>query len=85
MNFAVKNLSSEDKKIFKVNKGVKIIGVPENYADKGLEGKIVIEVDGEPVTNIKDAKTSFEKISRYGKTVIILVNKDGERERVIFQ
>jgi len=85
MNFSVKNLSVKDKKRFKVNKGVKIIGVPEGYKDKGLNGKVIIAVDGESVTNIQDAKTSFEKISRFGKTVITLINEDGERERVIFQ
>ena len=85
MNFMVKNLSDKDIKQFKVQKGVKIIGVPENYKDKGLNGKVITEVDGESITNIQDAKTSFGKISKFGKTVITLINEDGERERVIFQ
>ncbi len=85
MNFTVKNLTEKDKKLFKVDKGVKIIGVPEGYKNKGLNGKVIIELDGESITNINDAKSSFGKITRFGKTVITLVNEDGERERVIFQ
>jgi len=85
MNFVVKNLTDTDKKLFKVTKGVKIIGVPEGYRNKGLNGKVITAVDGESISNIQDAKISFGKISRSGKTVITLVNENGERERVIFQ
>ncbi|GGD37046.1 trypsin-like peptidase domain-containing protein [Muriicola marianensis] len=87
MGLSVKNLTEKDKKLYKVNKGVKITGVPEIYRRDGLElvDNVILEVDGEPIDDIQDARIEFSKISRRGKTVITLLNKDGERERLIFQ
>ena len=85
MGLEVKNLNEEDKKTYKTKKGVKITGVPETYRGYGLEGKVIIAVDGEDISDINDARSKFDQISRYGKTSIMLVNKEGERERIIFQ
>ncbi|MBT8280796.1 MAG: trypsin-like peptidase domain-containing protein [Muriicola sp.] len=87
MGLVVKNLTEKDKKVFKIEEGVKITGIPETYRRDGLEleGSVILEIDGEPINNIQDARIEFGKITRYGKTVITLLNKDGERERVIFQ
>ncbi len=85
MRLEVKNLNDEDKKKYKTKSGVKITDVPETYKGYGLENKVIISVDGEEIKNINDARTQFSQISRYGKTSIMLVNEDGERERIIFQ
>lgn len=85
MNFRIKNLSKKDKAEFKLNKGVKIIDVPQRYLNYDLVGKVIIKVDNEDVDNIDDAENVFSKISKYGKTSITLMDKNGERERLIFQ
>jgi Do/DeqQ family serine protease len=85
MGLVVKNLNEKDKKQYKTKKGVKITGVPETYRGYGLDGKVIIQVDGEDIDDIDDARTQFSLISRYGKTSIMLVNEEGERERIIFQ
>jgi Do/DeqQ family serine protease len=87
MGLLVKNLTEKDKKRFKLKEGVKITGVPETFRRDGLklEGSVILELDGEPIKDIQDARVEFGKITRYGKTVITIVNENGERERVIFQ
>lgn len=85
MGFRVKNLSEKDRKQYKLDEGVKIIDVPQQYLNYDLIGKIIIKVDDEEVKNIEDAKDVFSEISRYGKTTISLIAEDGERERLIFQ
>ncbi|WP_276392724.1 S1C family serine protease [Eudoraea chungangensis] len=85
MGLTVKNLSENDKEIFKTDVGVKITGVPETYRGYGLDGKVIIKVDDENVDDIYEAKALFGGISRYGKTVITLVDTNGERERIVFQ
>ncbi|WP_298476576.1 trypsin-like peptidase domain-containing protein [uncultured Maribacter sp.] len=85
MGIEVKNLTEEDKDKFETETGVKIIGVPETYRGYGLQGKILLSVDGEKINNIQEAKTLFGRISRYGKTSITMLNNKGERERLIFQ
>ncbi|MEN8787887.1 MAG: trypsin-like peptidase domain-containing protein [Flavobacteriaceae bacterium] len=85
MGLVVKNLNDQDKKQYKTKIGVKITGVPETYRGYGLDGKVIIAVDGEEIKDINDARAKFSMISRYGKTSIMLVNKEGERERIIFQ
>lgn len=85
MNFTVKNLSEKDMKKFDTKKGVKITAVPENFRDYDLRGKILLSVDGHDINNIEEAGTLFSKISKYGRTVITMIDEDGERERLIFQ
>ncbi|MGB5654542.1 MAG: trypsin-like peptidase domain-containing protein [Robiginitalea sp.] len=85
LGFTVKNLSEQDREKYDTPLGVKIIGVPENSRKYGLEGKVILEVDGQEIRDIKDARKYFSAISRYGQTSITLMDENGERERVIFQ
>ena len=85
MGMEVKNLSKDDQKSFGVKKGVKITNVPQQYNDYGLMNKVMIEVDDEEINDIDDAKNLFSKISRYGRVSITLLDKNGEKERIIFQ
>jgi hypothetical protein len=70
---------------FKTDKGVKIVGVPETYRGYGLDDKVILAIDDNEVKDIEDARVLFGNISRYGKTSITLINKEGEKERLIFQ
>jgi len=85
MGLKVKNLSKDERKKFRTDKGVKIVGVPETYRGYGLEGKVIVAVDDKEVNDIEDARILFGSISRYGKTSITMINEDGEKERLIFQ
>lgn len=85
MGMEVKNLTEQDKKRFRTQKGVKISGVPESFRGYGLDGKVIVQVDDKEIEDIEDAYTAFGAITRYGKSVITLLNENGERERIIFQ
>ena len=85
MGFTVKNLTKKDIEEYKIDQGVKIVAVPQQYFNYGLLNKIIIKVDDEDVTNIDNAREAFSKISRYGNTSITLIGEDGERERLIFE
>jgi len=85
MGLRVKNLSEKDKETFNTKVGVKITGVPETYRGYGLNGKVILEIDDEKVNDIYEAKNLFGAISRYDKTVITLIDKNGEKERIVFQ
>ena len=83
--FRVKNLSKEDIKKFGVSKGVKITDVPQGYERYDLKDKIIVEVDGNKINNIEDAKKYFGEISRYGRTSFTMINQNGEKEHMILQ
>jgi Do/DeqQ family serine protease len=83
--FRVKNLSKEDIKKFGVSKGVKITDVPQGYERYDLKDKIIVEVDGNKVNDIEDAKKYFGEISRYGRTSFTMINQNGEKEHMILQ
>jgi len=85
MGLEVKNLSKEDMKKFKTKKGVKVVGVPEMYRGYGLDGKVLLSLDDTEINDIEQARTLFGGISKYGRTIITMINEDGERERLIFQ
>ncbi len=85
MGLEVKNLSEKDKKLYKTEKGVKVTGVPESYREYDLEGKVILEVNGETIDDIQEARFLFGRITRNSKTLFTIINKDGERIRYIFQ
>ena len=85
VGLAVKNLSEKDRKLYKVDNGVKIIGVPEVYRMYDLEGKVIISVNQERVKNIQDARTLFSQLPRYGRSSFTTIDENGDRERIIFQ
>ncbi|WP_036158293.1 S1C family serine protease [Maribacter forsetii] len=85
MGLEVRNLTEHDKKVYKTTSGVKITGVPERYRGYGLSEKVIVKVDDHEIGNIDDAYTAFGSISKYGKTVIVMVGSNGERDRLIFQ
>ncbi len=85
LGLEVKNLSESDIKQYNTKKGVKIVGVPEMYREYGLDGKVLLSIDEHQINDIEEARELFGKISRYGKTVITMLNEKGERERLIFQ
>ncbi len=85
IGLTVKNLSEEDQKTYKTKKGVKIIGVPEGYKGYGLIGKVIVAVDDLAVENITQAQQVFSQISKYRRTVISMIDQEGEKERLILQ
>ena len=85
VGLVVKNLSEKDRKLYKVDSGVKIVGVPEVYRMYDLEGKVIISVNQERVKNIQDARTLFGQLPRYGKSSFTTIDENGDRERIIFQ
>jgi len=85
IGLTVKNLSEEDQKTYKTKKGVKIIGVPEGYKGYGLIGKVIVAVDDLAVENITKAQQMFGQISKYRRTVISMIDQEGEKERLILQ
>lgn len=85
MGLRIKNLTENDKEVFNTKTGVKITGVPETYRGYGLNGKVILEIDNEKVNDIYEAKNIFGAISRYDKTMITLIDKNGEKERIVFQ
>ena len=85
LGMKVKNLSKEDKKSYRTEKGVKIIAVPEAYSRYGLVGKVILAVDDEEITDIEQARELCARITRYANTSITLLDEKGSRERIIFQ
>lgn len=85
IGLTVKNLSEEDQKTYKTKKGVQIIGVPEGYKGYGLIGKVIVAVDDLAVENITQAQQVFGQISKYRRTVISMIDQEGEKERLILQ
>ncbi len=85
MGLVVKNLTDKERKQFKIKSGVRIVGVPERYRGYGLDGKILLALGDEEISDIQEARALFGRISKYEKTVITMLNEDGERERLIFQ
>lgn len=83
LGMRVENLSSEEKKAFSIDGGVKIIAVAEYYRSYDLENKVIIAIDGKPVKSIEDAEKLAEA-SRSSKRAITLVNEKGEKETLIF-
>ena len=85
MGFRVKNLTEKERKKYKIDGGVRIVGVPERYSGYDLDGKILLALGDEEIDDIQEARDLFGQISKYGRTVITMLDENGERERLIFQ
>jgi serine protease Do len=86
LGLKVKNLTEKEKEEFNTDKGVKIIASSKLLSSYALDGRILLEVNGEEMYSISDAKNADNYLETYGKRPNILVlGKDGEKERLIFQ
>lgn len=85
MGYDVKDISPAVKEKIGIKEGVLIVGVPQGFERYGLLNKIILEIDGQKVYDTDDAEKLFGKISKNQDYSITLINKYGERERLIFQ
>ncbi|WP_394748520.1 S1C family serine protease [Spongiimicrobium salis] len=81
----IRNLTEKDKKLYKVDNGVKITRVAQRFQSYNLEGKLLVAIDDEEITDINHAAKLFGNISKYGTNSITMVNEDGEIERLVLQ
>lgn len=82
----VKNLTDKDKRQYGIDYGAKITASALKFQDFELNGKVIVEVNGEKVRDIQDADRLLggQSGSFSRRTSLILVNPSGDRERVIF-
>lgn len=85
IGFTVKDLSRKDKKQYGVDQGVKIVDIPGDFGREDLIGQIIIEVNDDPVKNLKSARELFSNLSIIGRSSFVMINKDGDRERIVLR
>ncbi|GLB52367.1 serine protease [Neptunitalea chrysea] len=88
LGLTVKNLSTKDKKSFGVSNGVKITKEATFYSNRNLEleGKVLISINNEPISSIDDVKEVMSSVSNgyNNRNVLVVINKNGEKERYFF-
>lgn len=86
LGLEVKDLNEQDKKLYKVQNGVKISAASDFYKQNGFEmtGKVLININGEDVKDIEHLKTILNKLNNNNRNVLVIVNKKGEKERIFF-
>lgn len=84
LGMEVKELSQKDKRAFNTTKGVKISLASEYYASNGInmKDKVLLSINGEEIDNIDHLKKILAKNANK-RSVLVLLNSKGERERVI--
>ncbi|AUC83790.1 serine protease [Polaribacter sp. ALD11] len=82
LGWELKELSKEEKKLRKINKGIKII----KDTKYGLSNYIITKINDKEVDNAQETAAILNKLynSRYSNNIIELINLDGERERIRF-
>lgn len=86
----IKNTNKKDLKKFKLNNGVKIIRLNNEYAkywkQNGImEGTIITAINGQDVNTIDDVQNILKSKSPYEPLQIELINGQGEKERYNFR
>ncbi|WP_074977399.1 trypsin-like peptidase domain-containing protein [Zhouia amylolytica] len=84
LGIVVKNMSSKDKKRFK-GSGVKVTEVVKGMENYGFEGKLIIQINDDTIEDIDDVKNAIEGANNYNALSIVLLNQEGEKERLIFR
>ena len=82
----VKDLTEEDKRVFKVQKGVKITNISDIYKQNGidLEGKILISINNKEIVDTNQLKNIVNELNPQQRNSFIIINKKGEKERYFF-
>jgi protease degQ len=82
----VKDLTEEDKRVFKVQKGVKITNISDIYKQNGidLEGKVLISINNKEVVDTNQLKNIVNELNPQQRNSFIIINKKGEKERYFF-
>ncbi|MFI2743429.1 S1C family serine protease [Zhouia sp. PK063] len=83
LGISVKDLSDSDKKAFKTSKGVKIVNGP-SYSNYNLNGKILLQINDEPINDINKAKEIYNNLDPNERNMMVIMNKNGEKERFLF-
>ncbi|EID75206.1 Do family serine endopeptidase [Imtechella halotolerans] len=86
LGLEVKNLSDADKKSFKTKNGVKITQASSFYTTNNIEmeGKVLVAINDREIKNVDDVKNIMDNLSQNNRNTLVLINKNGERERFIF-
>lgn len=85
MGLRLKNLTSKDKKLYGVNKGVKVVPSPRNRRQNYFENMVIVEVNDTELSNIQEAEQVISGLSPYESHAFTVVNKEGEKERIILR
>ncbi len=83
LGIEVKNLSKGDLKTYQVKNGVKITRITQYMARYNILGKVVVAINDESVGNIEDVKRIVNNLEPGDRTVLLMVNERGEKERLI--
>ena len=82
----VKDLTEEDKRVFKVQKGVKITNISDIYKQNGidLEGKVLISINNKEIVDTDQLKNIVNELNPQQRNSFIIIKKKGEKERYFF-
>ncbi|MCV6631321.1 MAG: trypsin-like peptidase domain-containing protein [Flavobacteriaceae bacterium] len=83
IGLSVKALSKKDQKKYNIDYGVKITGQSQRYQES-FEGKILLEINGSKIRTPEDAQELQEEFKRYLRPSILILNQNGEKERIRF-
>ena len=86
LGIEVKNLSKTDKKTYHVKKGVKVTRTNRYMSQYGLEGKVLVGINDKPVNTIDDVKRVMNTQLDYNENIVLeMLDKNGEKERIVFR
>ena len=86
IGISVQEQTKSDKKHFKSQEGVIIYETNDYNRKLGLEGSLLLAINDMKVKNINDVKNAMSKLGDYyGISSIVILNKYGDKERLIFR
>ena len=85
LGISVVNLSEKEKKKFNNQDGVKVVQSNGRLGQYNLNGKVLVEINDEKIKNVEDAKLAINNANKYDRLNVVVINENGERERLIFQ
>lgn len=83
IGLGVAPLTKKEEKIYKTSYGVKIVNISPKYNDN-LKGMILLEINGNKINSPEEAQELQEDFGRYMRPSILVMNKNGEKERIRF-
>ena len=86
LGMVVQELSDADKKAFKTQNGVKIVEASSFYQSRGIEmvGKVLLSVNNQQIKDMESLKEMVTQLNPNTRNSIVVLSKNGEKERFFF-
>ncbi|QLE00276.1 trypsin-like peptidase domain-containing protein [Galbibacter sp. BG1] len=85
IGISLQEQTKSDREFFNNQDGLIISSSNEYNSRLGINGKLLVGINDDKIRNIADAKKAVEKAKSYGMMSLVIMDENGEKERLVYR